>query len=104
MWLFTLQGLFGAVLHAFHAENALCAVFSTAGIVGDIHVHGAHAPAFSALDAFAVVTGDTEQSKIAHGLEKHRDGTQILAERPIIFESEGKRNADNIVKCIPGEE
>lgn len=84
MWLFTLKGLFGAVLHAFHAENALCAVFSTAGIVGDIHVHGAHAPAFSALDAFAVVTGDTEQSKIAHGLEKNGNGADVFAESTVV--------------------
>ena len=56
------------------------------------------------MDALILIAVDAQQRKIAHGLEKHRDGTQILAERPIIFESEGKRNADNIVKHIPGEE
>ena len=98
------QCFFRTNLRAFVAENTLRSVFSVAGFFIDLYIHGADPQAFAAVNAFAFVTVYTQHGKIAHGLEKHRDGTQILAERPIIFESEGKRNADNIVKCIPGEE
>ena len=42
--------------------------------------------AFAAVDAFVLITVDAQQRKIAHGLEKNRNRTQILAERTIIFE------------------
>ena len=89
---------------AFIAENALRSVFPFAGFFVDLHVHGTDPQTLPAMNALILIAVDAQQRKIAHGLEKHRDGTQILAERPIIFESEGKRNADNIVKRIPGEE
>ena len=88
----------------FVAEDALRSIFSIAGFLVDLHVHGTDPQTFAAVDTFTLVTMDPQQGEIAHGLEKHRDGAEILAERPIIFESEGKRNADNIVKRIPGEE
>lgn len=99
-----MQRLCGTDLRAFIAENALRSIFPSAGFFVDLHIHGADPQTFPTMDAFALIAVDAQQRKIAHGLEKHRDGTQILAERPIIFESEGKRNADNIVKRIPGEE
>ena len=99
-----MQRFFRAGLRAFVAENAFCPVFALAGFFVDLHVHGADSETLPTMDALILIAVDAQQRKIAHGLEKHRDGTQILAERPIIFESEGKRNADNIVKCIPGEE
>ena len=99
-----MQRLCGTNLRAFIAENALRSIFPFAGFFVDLHVHGADSETLPTMDALALIAVDAQQRKIAHGLEKHRDGTQILAERPIIFESEGKRNADNIVKRIPGEE
>ena len=94
----------GTNFRALIAENALHSVFPFAGFFVDLHVHGADSETLPTMDALILIAVDAQQRKIAHGLEKHRDGTQILAERPIIFESEGKRNADNIVKRIPGEE
>ena len=94
----------GTNFRAFIAENALRSIFPFAGFFVDLHVHGADSETLPTMDALILIAVDAQQRKIAHGLEKHRDGTQILAERPIIFESEGKRNADNIVKRIPGEE
>ena len=88
----------------FVAEDALRSIFPSAGFFVDLHIHGADPQTLPTMDALILIAVDAQQRKIAHGLEKHRDGTQILAERPIIFESEGKRNADNIVKRIPGEE
>ena len=99
-----MQRLCGTDLRAFIAENALRSIFPFAGFFVDLHVHGADSETLPTMDALALIAVDAQQRKIAHGLEKHRDGTQILAERPIIFESEGKRNADNMVKRIPGEE
>lgn len=99
-----MQSPCGAALRAFIAEDALRSVLPLAGFFVDLHIHGADPQTLPTMDALALIAVDAQQRKIAHGLEKHRDGTQILAERPIIFESEGKRNADNIVKRIPGEE
>ena len=99
-----MQRLCGTDLRAFIAEDALRSIFPPAGFFVGLHVHGADSETLPAMDALALIAVDAQQRKIAHGLEKHRDGTQILAERPVIFESEGKRNADNIVKHIPGEE
>ena len=99
-----MQRLCGTDFRAFVAEDALRSIFPFAGFFVDLHVHGADSETLPTMDALALIAVDAQQRKIAHGLEKHRDGTQILAERPVIFESEGKRNADNIVKRIPGEE
>ena len=99
-----MQRLCGTDFRAFVAEDALRSIFPSAGSFVDLHIHGADPQTLPTMDAFVLVAVDAQQRKIAYGLEKHRDGTQILAERPIIFESEGKRNADNIVKRIPGEE
>ena len=99
-----MQRLCGTDFRAFVAEDALRSIFPSAGFFVDLHVHGADSETLPTMDALILIAVDAQQRKIAHGLENHRDGTQILAERPIIFESEGKRNADNIVKCIPGEE
>ena len=84
--LFALQCLFGAAFHAFHAQNALRAVFAAAGIVGNVYLHGADLFAFAAGDAFAVVALYPEQGEITHGLEKNGNGADILAEPPYPFE------------------
>ena len=98
-----MQRLCGTDLRAFIAEDALRSIFPSAGFFVDLHIHGADPQTLPTMDALILIAVDAQQRKLAHGLEKHRDGTQILAERPIIFESEGKRNADKIGKRIPGE-
>ena len=59
---------FGAVLHAFHAEDAFRAVLSFSRVIGHVHVHGAHPSALSAIDAFIFFARNAEQRKIAHRL------------------------------------
>ena len=81
-----MQRLCGASLRAFIAENALCYVFSIARFFIDLHVHRADTQTFPAMDALILITVDAQQRKITHGFEKHRNGTQILTERPIILE------------------
>ena len=81
-----MQRLCGTDLRAFIAENALRSVFPFAGFFVDLHVHGADAQALAAVNTFALVAVDAQHRKIAHGLEKNRNRTQILAERTIIFE------------------
>ena len=81
-----MQRLCGADLRAFVAEDALCPVFSLAGLLVDLYVHGAGPQTFSAMNALILIAVDAQQRKIAHGLEKNRNRTQILAERTIIFE------------------
>ena len=71
----------------FVAEDALRSIFSIAGFLVDLHVHGT----------------DPQQGEIAHGLEKHRDGAEILAERAIILEGECQHDASDVVKHISSE-
>ena len=74
---------------AFIAENTLCSVFPLAGFLINLHVHGADLQTLPAMDALILIAVDAQKRKIAHRFEKNRNGTQIFAERPIIFESEG---------------
>lgn len=84
-----MQCFCGTDLCAFVTEDTLRSVFPFAGFFVDLHVHGADPQTLPAVDAFALIAVDAQQGKIAHGLEKNRNGAQVLAERPIIFESEG---------------
>ena len=56
------------------------------------------------MDAFARIAVDAEQRKVAHGLEKNRNGTKILAERAVILKGERQSNARKVIECVPGEE
>ena len=91
-------------LRAFVAENALCSILPLAGFFVYLHIHRTGPQASAATDTFTLVASDAQERKIAHGLEKHRDRAQVFAERPVIFEYKGKRNACNIVKRISGKE
>ena len=55
------------------------------------------------MNTFTLVTMDPQQGEIAHGLEKHRDGAEILAERAIILEGECQHDASDVVKHISSE-
>ena len=99
-----MQRLGGAGPRAFVAEDALRSVFPFAGFLVDLHVHRADPQALAAMDALLLIAVDAQQGKIAHRLEEHRNGTQILAERPVVLAHAGKRNARRIVKRVSGEE
>ena len=99
-----MQRLGGTDPRALVAEDALRSVFPLAGFAVDLHVHGADAQTFAAVDAFAFIAVNPQQGKIAHRLEKYRDGTQILAERPVVLEREGQRDARDVIKRVSGEE
>ena len=62
-----LQGFFRTVFHTLQAEDTLCPVELSPGIIRHIHIHGANAPAFAAREAFALVTLDPQKGKRAHG-------------------------------------
>ena len=76
----------GTNFRAFIAENALRSVFPLAGFSVDLHVHGTDPQTLSTMNALILIAVDAQQRKITHGFEKHRNGTQILTERPIILE------------------
>ena len=94
----------GAGLRAFIAEDTLRSVLSSAGLLTDLNIHGTNLQTFPAVDTFALIAVDAQQGKIAHGLEKYRNRTQIFAERTVIPEDKGQRNARDIVKCVPHKE
>ena len=81
----SVQRLCGAGLRAFVAEDALRPIFPPAGFLVDLHVHRADPQALAAMDALLLVAVNAQQRKIAHGLEKHRDGAKILAKRAVIL-------------------
>ena len=99
-----MQRFCGADFRAFIAENALCSVFPFVGFFVDFHIHGADPQALSAMDAFALVAVDAQERKVTHGLEEHRDGTEIFAERAVILERKGQRDARNVIERISDEE
>ena len=99
-----MQSLFRAGFRAFVAENAFCPIFTFAGFFVDLHVHRTYLQAFTAVDAFPLVAVNAQQGKIAHRLEKYCDRTQVFAERTVIPEHKGQRNARDIVKCVPHKE
>ena len=76
----------GTNFRALIAENALRSVFPFAGFFVDLHVHGTDPQTLPTMNALILIAVDAQQRKIAHGLEKNRNRTQILAERTIIFE------------------
>ena len=88
-----MQRLCGTDFCTLAAEDALRSVFPSAGLLVDLYVHGADTQAFPAVDAFAFIAVDAQQGKIAHGLEKNRNGTKILAERAVILKGERQSNA-----------
>ena len=99
-----MQCLCGTHLRALIAEDALCSVFPLAGFPVDLHIHGAGSQTFPAMDAFALIAVDAEQRKVAHGLEKNRNGTKILAERAVILKGERQSNARKVIERVSGEE
>ena len=99
-----MQRLCGTHLRALIAEYAFRSVFPLAGFPVDLHIHGAGPQTFPAMDAFALIAVDAEQRKVAHGLEKNRSGTKILAERAVILKGERQSNARKVIECVPGEE
>ena len=99
-----MQCFFRASLCTFITENAFRSVFSLTRLFIDFYIHGADLQALAAMDALILVTVDTQKRKIAHRLEEHRDGTEILAKSPIILENQGQCDTLNVIERISGEE
>ena len=99
-----MQRFCGAGFRTLIAKDALRSVFPFAGLFVDLHIHGADAQALAAVDAFVLVAVDAQERKVAHGLEEHRDGAQIFAERTVILERKGKRDARYVIERVSSEE
>ena len=99
-----MQRLCGTGLCALVAENTLRSVFPLAGFLVDLHIHRADPQALAAVDALLLVAVGAQQRKVTHRLEEYRDRTQILAERPVILEDKGQRNARKVIERVSGEE
>ena len=46
------------------------------------------------MDTLILITVDAQKREIAHRFEKNRNGTQVLAECPVILKQEGEHNTD----------
>ena len=56
------------------------------------------------MDTLILITVDAQKREIAHRFEKNRNGTQVLAECPVILKQEGEHNTDKVIKRISGQE
>ena len=56
------------------------------------------------MDALILIAVDAQKREIAHRFEKNRNGTQVLAECPVILKQEGEHNTDKVIKRISGQE
>ena len=79
------------------AKNALGGVFAAARVIIHFHVHGTSLDAFAAIDALVFVAPDANVGVIAHGLEKHRDGADVLTEGPVVLERDGKQDSHKVI-------
>ena len=91
---------FGTVLYAFHAMNALRAVFPVPRIVRDIDVHRTYPFAFPARDTFLLIASYPQKREITHGFQKHRDRTDIFAESPIILKGKCEDDPHRIIQNV----
>ena len=98
-----LKRFFRADLRAFHTEYAFCPVFAPARVVRHIDIHRAYLAALAAGDALCLVAFYSEKGKIAHGLEKYRDGTYIFAECPVVLKGKGKYYSDGVVYGVSND-
>ena len=99
-----MQRLRGTGSRTFVAKDTLRSVFPFAGFPVDLHVHGADPQTLPTMDTLLLIAVDAQQRKVTHGLEKHRNRAQILAERPVILEGKGQRDARKVIERVPGEE
>ena len=99
-----MQCFCGTHLRALIAEYALCSVFPLTGFLINLHVHGADLQTLPAMDALILIAVDAQKREIAHRFEKNRNGTQVLAECPVILKQEGEHNTDKVIKRISGQE
>ena len=98
-----MQRLCGTHLRALIAEYALCSVFPLAGFLINLHVHGADLQTLPAMDTLILITVDAQKREIAHRFEKNRNGTQVLAECPVILEEKCKDNSCRIIENVTND-
>lgn len=99
-----LQRIFRTFLHAFHTQNALCPVFSSARTVGDLHIHRTNPFAPPTGDACGFVHPNTEKRKIRHGLQKKGDGTNVFTKCSVVLAQIGQGNSNHIVEDVAHKE
>ena len=52
------------------------------------------------MDALIRFAFDSEQREVTHGLKENSDRADILTERPIVFEYEGKDDTNSVIGDI----
>ena len=55
------------------------------------------------MNALAFVAADTKQGKVAHRLEKDRDGTEVFAKSAIVLEQNSEKDTHHIIAQIADE-
>ena len=85
------------------AQDTLRCILAMAGVIAYLYIHWAHLQAFTTLDALALVAPDTQPREIAHGLQEHRDWTDVLTESSIVLEEESECDAHEIIEHITSQ-
>ena len=93
--------IFGTIVHALHTENTLRTVFSFSWVICHVNIHWTDPPALSAMNTFIRITFDSDQWEVTHRLEENSDRADILTERSVVFEYEGKNDTDPVIDDVP---
>lgn len=99
-----LQRFFRTGFDAFKAQNAFRTILAFAGVVRHIDVHRTDCFAFAARNAFRMIARNSKERKVTHRFEENCNGTNVLAESPVIFKGIGKDDPDRIIHQVADDE
>ena len=85
-------------------ENALCSILATASVFVHLDLHRTHLQTLTTTDALVLITLNANQGVIAHRLQEHRYGADVLAEGAIVLQQDSEDNADGIIEDVACDE
>ena len=87
-------------LRTFLTKDAFCGILTTARVVFYLNIHRTDLQTFPTIDTFFFITLDTKQGIIAHRFQKNRYRTDVFTESSVVFEQDGKDDADNVIENV----
>ena len=85
-------------------EDALCSILANASVLVHLDLHWTGLQAFPTTDALVLITLNANQGVIAHRLQEHRYGADVLAEGAIVLQQDSEGDADCIIEDVARDE
>ena len=85
-------------------EDALCSILATASVFIHLDLHRTYLQAFPTTDALVLIALDANKGVIAHELQEHRYGADVLAEGAIVLQQDSEGDADCIIEDVARHE